>query len=125
MVGTSTAPEPKATGVRSLWRSIRLQFALTTGVAGIVFGSLLIGAMQARTESREIDSVQQSLARTAHRVADRLTSDVSARQHELVLISDLLRIKAVDHPRELRVTLDDLARRESTYAWIGFADVDG
>jgi len=121
----SPAPVPKATRGSSRWRSIRLQFALTTGVAGIVFGSLLIGVLQARTEAREIDAVQQSLERTAHRVADRLTSDVSARQHELVLISDLLRVKAVDDPRELRATLDDLARRESTYAWIGFADVDG
>lgn len=106
-------------------RGIRLQFALATGLAGICFGLLLLALLQIRSEAREKASISQSLGRTATRLAERLSRDLVARQHELILIADMLRIRAVENPSTLRTTLDDLASREPTYAWIGFADTQG
>ncbi len=104
---------------------IRARVALASGLAGILFGLILFGVVQARSERRETAALQQSLDRTARRIADRLSSDLVARQHELILIADLLRVRAVEHPQDLRETLDELVRREPSYAWIGFADLNG
>jgi len=104
---------------------IRAQFALVTGLTGIVFALLLTSALQGRSEMRSRESAQQALEQTARVIAGRLAADLVARQHELFLVADLLPVGDVDYAATLRGTLDRLAQRERTYAWIGFADLHG
>jgi PAS domain S-box-containing protein len=98
---------------------------MASGLAGLVFGLSLTAFIQQRSERRETQAVRIALDGMAHRIAERLSQDLHARQNELLLIEDLLRSQGLEEPHRLRETLDGLVRREASYAWIGITDPHG
>ncbi len=109
----------------SPYRSVRARFAFVMGVGGIAFGLLLTGLMEWRLEATTRTAALHALHLTAHSIASRLTTDLEAREREVVLMANLVGTSGIADLASIRFLLDGLKKREPTYAWIGMTDAAG
>ena len=106
-------------------RSMRARFARAMGVSGIIFGVLVTGFMEWRSEASVREAAQQTVNQLALNIAGRIDDDLEIRRHEVAFLAELIGTSKISEPAAIRRLLDGLKDRQPAYAWIGLADDGG
>lgn len=100
---------------------------IAAGLAGlcIVLGMAWLAPLYLRLEQGLRASAQQSVNVLADDVARQLVEDLTSRQREMVLMSEMVCSHAAPDGRVLRKAMDGLRDQQAEYAWIGLTDAQG
>jgi diguanylate cyclase (GGDEF)-like protein len=118
------SPEPRYLLQPRSW-PLRFQVRALVSLL-IVVMALVVGEMRARHQADEkYAAIGTSLLQTARQMADRLSTQMAERMHDVTLLSQLDVLRDATSPGAARAALEKLRIKLPAYAWIGLTDTEG